>query len=189
MARPTRPAPKRRAPRQRTARQPQSTRCGGRRDGRVLRRAVLPARRSRSAYRRLGDIERLGSARDMLAFCDSDEDTKLFDRHRLDVIRLPSSAAIRRPPRGPPESPSAPDHRIGIPSAPVVGASLDRRRRGPSISEAGLRDSRQSPGRPSRRLAPRTYSASSRPRHAKRRGIGEAAPEPCRRNDRSDSCC
>src|ERR1700722_7399013 len=64
-------------------------------------------RRDRSAYRRLGDVERLGGARDMLAFCDGDEDTKLFERHRLDVIRLPSSAAIRRPPRGPPESPSA----------------------------------------------------------------------------------
>jgi hypothetical protein len=72
----------------------------------------------RGAYRRLGDIERLGGARDMLAFCDrdEDEDTKLSERDRLDVIRLPSSAVIRRPPRGPPESPSAPDHRIGIPS-------------------------------------------------------------------------
>ena len=44
--------------------------------------------RDRGADRRLCDVERLGGARDMLAFRDGDEDTELFERHRLDVIRL-----------------------------------------------------------------------------------------------------
>jgi uncharacterized protein YbjQ (UPF0145 family) len=72
----------------------------------------------------------------------------------------------------------------GFPLRAVVGACHDRRRRRHSISEAGLRHSRESLGRPPRRLAPCTYSASSRPRPARRLGVGEAASEPCRRNGR-----
>jgi hypothetical protein len=130
-------------------------------------------RSDRGADSRLSDVKRLGGARDMLAFRDGDEDPEVFERHGLTLSGQ--------------DRPRLNEDRREGPCRSAFSSS--RAARGASISEAGSPDSRQSPGRPSRRLAPRTYSASSRPRPAKRRGIGEAAPEPCRRNDRSDSCC
>jgi len=121
-------------------------------------------RRDRGTDRRLRNVERLGGARDVVAFRDHHEDTELFKRHGHDAISVRSRLAKR-------------------------GRLRSARLWSASISEAGSPDSRRSPGRPSHRLAPCTYSASFRPRPARWRAACEAGSESCRRNGKTDSCC